>query len=93
MIKTRYKFIKKLYREYIIIFRKNNYNYIYNHEFLSLFKDKINIINKLNKYHINYIIIDNMKIVDIIMFMDNKYNSYKNKYIIYKILEDINYFN
>lgn len=86
MLKTRYKFVKKLYSDYIIIFRKNNYNYIYNYEFLSLINDKISIINKLNKYHINYIIIDNMKIVDIIMFKDNKYNSYKKRYIIYKIV-------
>ena len=86
MLKTRYKFIKRLYSDYIIIFRKNNYNYIYNYEFLSLINDKISIINKLNKYHINYIIIDNMKIVDIIMFKDNKYNSYKKRYIIYKIV-------
>ena len=86
MIKTRYKFIKRLYRDYIIIFRKNNYNYIYNYEFLSLFRDKNNVINKLNKYHINYIIVDNMKIVDITIFKDNKYNYYNNRYIIYKIM-------
>lgn len=85
MLKTRYKFIKRLYKDYIILFRKNNYNYIYNYEFLSFFKDK-NIINKLNKYHINYIIVDNMKIVDITIFKDNKYNYYNNRYIIYKIM-------
>ena len=88
MLKTRYKFIKRLYSDYIIIFKQNCYNYIYNYEFLSFFKDKISIINKLNKYHINYLIVDNMKIVDIIMFKDNKYNSYKNRFIIYKVLED-----
>ena len=41
MLKTRYKFIKRLYSDYII------------------------------------------------MFKDNKYNSYKKRYIIYKVLEDI----
>lgn len=86
MLKTRYKFVKRLYRDYIIIFKQKKYNYIYNYEFLSLFKDKISIINKLNKYHINYLIVDNMKIVDIITFKDNKYNSYKKKYLIYKII-------
>ena len=86
MLKIRYKFIKKLYKDYIIIFRKNNYNYIYNYEFLSLFNDKMSIISKLNKYHINYIILDNMKIVDIIMFKDNKYNSYMKRFLIYNII-------
>ena len=71
MLKTRYSFIKKLYNDYIIIYIKNNNYYIYNYEFLRLFNDKTNIINKLNKYHINYIIIDNMKIIDIIKYIDN----------------------
>ncbi len=86
MLKTRYNFIKRIYKDYIIIFRKNNYHYLYNYTFLSLFKDKNNIINKLNKYHINYIIIDNMKIIDIIMFKDNKYYYYQKRYIIYRII-------
>ena len=86
MLKTRYSFIKRLYNDYIIIYIKNNNYYIYNYEFLRLFNDKINIINKLNKYHINYIIIDNMKIIDIVKYIDNKYNYYKYRYIIYKVI-------
>ena len=99
MLKTRYKFVKKLYSDYIIIFRKKDYNYIYDYEFLNLFKDKISIINKLNKYYINYIIINNMKIINKKVFPNNKYNYYKKRYILYKILnrdnkgEKINYFN
>ena len=86
MLKTRYNFIKRLYKDYIIIFKKNNNNYIYDYEFLRLFKDKLNIIDKLNKYHINYIIIDNMKIINIKKYSDNKYNYYNNRYIIYKVI-------
>lgn len=86
MLKTRYNFIKRIYKDYIVIFTKNNDNYIYDYEFLFLFKDKISIISKLNKYHINYIILDNMKIVDTISFKDNKYNYYKKIYIIYRII-------
>ena len=99
MINTRYKFIKRLYKDYIIVFKKNNCNYIYDYEFLYLFKDKISIINKLNKYNINYIIINNMKIINKKVFNNNKYNYYKKRYILYKILnrdnkgEKINYFN
>ena len=99
VLKTRQKFVKKLYSDYIIIFRKKDYNYIYDYEFLNLFKDKISIINKLNKYYINYIIINNMKIINKKVFPNNKYNYYKKIYIIYKILnrdnkgEKINYFN
>ena len=52
MLKIRYSFIKRLYKDYVIIFKKNDNNYIYDYVFLYLFKDK------LNKYHINYIIID-----------------------------------
>ena len=86
MLKTRYNFIKRLYKDYIIIFKKNNNNYIYDYDFLYLFKDKINIINKLNKYHINYIIIDNVKIINIKKYSDNLYNYYNNRYIIYKVI-------
>lgn len=85
MIKTRYNFIKNIYNDYIIIFNKNNNYYIYNYEFLSILKDKISIINKLNKYNINYIIINNMDIIDKRIF-NNKYNYYKYRYIIYKII-------
>ena len=85
MIRTRYNFIKTIYNDYIIIFNKNNNYYIYNYEFLGILKDKINIINKLNKYNINYIIINNMDIIDKKVF-NNKYNYYKYRYIIYKII-------
>ena len=84
MLKTRHDFIKRIYKDYIIIYIKNNNYYIYNYEFLSLFKDKLNIINKLNKYHINYIIIDNMNIISKIIFNNNKYNYYKTRFMIYK---------
>ena len=84
MLKTRHDFIKNIYNDYIIIYNKNDNYYLYDYEFLYLFKGKL--INKLNKYHINYIIIDNMKIIDIIKYIDNKYNYYKYRYIIYKVI-------
>ena len=86
MLKTRHQFIKRIYKDYIIIYIKNNNYYIYNYEFLSLFKDKLNIINKLNKYHVNYIIIDNMNIIEKKSFNDNNYYRYMYKYMIYKII-------
>lgn len=84
MLKTRHDFIKNIYNDYIIIYNKNDNYYLYDYEFLYLFKGKL--INKLNKYHINYLIIDNMNIISKIIFNDNKYNYYKIRFIIYEII-------
>ena len=84
MIKTRYNFIKNIYNDYIIIYIKNNNYYIYDYEFLFILKGKL--INKLNKNHINYLIIDNMNIINKITFNDNKYNYYNIRFMIYKII-------
>ena len=83
MLRTRHDFIKSIYNDYIIIYIKNNY-YIYDYEFLFILKGKL--INKLNNNHINYLIIDNMNIINKITFNDNKYNYYNIRFMIYKII-------
>ena len=84
MLKARHDFIKNIYNDYIIIYIKNNYYYIYDYEFLYLLKGKL--INKLNENHINYLIIDNMNIINKNIFNDNKYNYYNIRFIIYRII-------
>ena len=84
MLKTRHGFIKNIYNDYIIIYIKNNNYYIYDYEFLFILKGKL--INKLNKNRINYLIIDNMNIINKITFNDNKYNYYNIRFMIYKII-------
>lgn len=74
MIKNKYKFLKKLYPNDIIIFLKKNTYYVYYEDVCLLKKVKrYRIINYLNMKHINYIIIDNLDIVEHKIFDDNKY--------------------
>ena len=82
MLKNRHDFIKKIIIIMLLFILKNNNYYIYDYEFIYFLKG--NLINELNKYHINYIIIDNMKIIKKIMFNDNKYNYYKIRFMIYR---------
>lgn len=74
MLRNRYRFIKKLYPNYIIIFMMKKKYYLVEEQmrFIKLFKKK-NIIETLEFYNINYIIIDNLTIIKRKEFNDNKY--------------------
>ena len=69
---TRYKFIKKLYPNYLVIIK-------YNDKFKSFRMDGLllnylidnNKIKKLNKLKINYVIVNNLDIIEIIEFLNN----------------------
>lgn len=94
MLKTRYKFIKKIYPEYIILFYKRGNTYIYQEDY-KMFKNFKNgkLITFIENEHINYLIVDNMKIIKKKNYFDNEYNFYKNKTTIlniYKYLKTSN---
>ena len=92
MIKNRYKFIKKIYKNYIIIFIRKHTFYIPKEELDLLrpfYSKKIKLIDFLNDNHINYLILDNLEIVKQCIFEDNKYKEIKYKSIIYKIYKSL----
>ena len=82
-MKERYEVIKKLYPNYLILIIKNNKYYTFD-------EDKIifNYINRnLNKYEINYIILDNLNIIVKKEYENNNYLNYYFKVNLINILE------
>lgn len=77
---NRYKFLKLIYRGSLIILVKskgNSYSYVTFGKDRFLFrylnKEKKKLFKKLNKYHINYVLVDNLDIVSERQFEDNNY--------------------
>lgn len=82
-MKERYEVIKKLYPNYLILLIKNNKYYTFD-------EDKIifNYINRnLNRYEINYIILDNLDIIVKKEYENNNYLYYYTKYKLINLLE------
>ena len=82
-MKERYELIKKLYPNYLILLIKNNKYYTFD-------EDKIifNYINRnLNRYEINYIILDNLDIIVKKEYENNNYLNYYFKINLINILE------
>ncbi len=82
-MKERYEVIKKLYPNYLILLIKNNKYYTFD-------EDKIifNYINRnLNRYEINYIILDNLDIIVKKEYENNNYLNYYFKINLINILE------
>ena len=86
-MKNRYEVIKKLYPEYIIILIKKA-------KYITIDTDKeimdylkIDSLNKLKKFKMNYLILDNLEIVDIKEYNQN--NNYKIYYLRLSILKII----
>lgn len=87
---NRYSFTKNVYKDYIVlIIRKNKY-YSYNKDREVLdyirFKDKTNI---LRKRHINYLVLDDLDIIEKYEYVDNKLERYKYLINIDKIFNKI----
>lgn len=87
---NRYSFTKKVYPNYIILILKNNKYYSYGIDKKIIdyinFKDKLFVIKKRN---INYLILDNLDIIDKVEYKDNMYDKYT--YLVYlnKIFNEI----
>ena len=83
IMKERYEVIKKLYPNYLILLIKNNKYYTFG-------EDKLiyTYINKnLNKYEINYMILDNLDIIVKKEYENNNYLNYYFKANLINILE------
>lgn len=83
---NRYNFTKNVYKDYLIIIRRKNKYYTFSKDKKILnyinFKDKIYVIKKKQ---INYLILDNLDIIDITKYDNNNYN----KYLYLSYIDDI----
>ncbi len=92
-LKTRYIYFKKNYMEYCCLFILKNQKISsceLDLELLNLLKEK-DIQKFLNQSHINYLIVDNLKIIQKKEFCDNQYHKFiyfmETKKIIKRILK------
>lgn len=88
IIMTRYKFIKKIYKDYIVLITKKNKIITYSKDKELLMYLNINRLEELKKYNINYIIIDkNNEIFYKYKSINNNYNYYLMKYIMINFIK------
>lgn len=83
---NRYIFIKRIYKDSLIIFIKNNKYYCIKED-KDIFKICKNNISEVRKNKINYLIIDNLVVIESHFYKDNNYNKYKMLIIVMKVLE------
>ena len=77
MLKTRYKFLKKLYPWDVILFYKDGKYLLYDNDYYVLrVISYYNIVNELENNHINYLIINNLRVIKHNIYCDNKYYEY-----------------
>ena len=87
MLKTRYKFLKKLYSWDVILFYKDGKYLIYDNDcYIIRVINDYRIVDECEKNHINYLIIDNLRVIKHNIYCDNKYYEYLFKGLL------INYF-
>ena len=83
---NRYIFIKRIYKDSLIIFIKNNKYYCIKED-KDIFKICKNNISEVRKNKINYLIIDNLVVIESHFYKDNNYNKYKMLIIVMKVIE------
>ena len=83
-VRNRYEIVRKYYKDCVILILIRKKLYIYKDNILTSFKQ----INKLKELHINYIILDNLDIIER-KYEDNKYEEYYLKYSLNNILDNI----
>ena len=83
-VKIRYEIARKYYKNCVILILIKKKLYIYKNNILTDFKQ----INKLKELHINYIILDNLEVIEK-KYVDNNYEEYFLKYSLNNILDNI----
>ena len=75
-MRNRYNIIKSIYEDYLILIKKGNHYLTLDID--KLIMDKLNIkkIINLKQKHINYLILDNLQIIEKQEYQNNKYNEY-----------------
>ena len=88
IIMTRYKFIKKIYKDYIVLITKKNKIITYSKDKELLMYLNINRLEELKNYNINYIIVDkNNEVFYEYKSINNNYNYYLMKYTIINFIK------
>lgn len=84
----RYWFVKQLFKDYLVILKKQNHFISFNidNEILDylVFTDDFSLIDR---YHINYIVVDNLEIINNKSFKNNNYFKYMYLCKLLKIIE------
>lgn len=80
MLKTKYIFLRRLYNDYVIVF------FYQGKIFGKRYKEKL--INNLRKWHINYVLLDNLEVIEIMEYEDNRYLEILYKGIIMLMIRD-----
>lgn len=83
---NRYLFLKRLYKDYIILIRFKNKLISYDIDLL-LFKEYG--FDKIKQYNINYIVLNNLEIDELGNYDNNKYLYYYKKILIFEIIRKI----
>ena len=79
MMKNRYIFFKRIFKNYVILFKKQNKYYSLEIDYL--------LMTFIGKKNLNYILIDEKNNDKIITFSVNNYNYYVFKIFLDKLLE------
>lgn len=86
---SRYKFIKKLYPNTLVLFYdKGKYSSLATDQFILNFIQFTSLYS-LEKRKINYLVVQNMNILERKKFLDNKYSFYYSEVRLLNILERI----
>ncbi len=87
--RNRYIFIKRTYPKTIILFENNGKyrGYSLDEEFLNFLKFKS--LKSLDYFHINYLVVQNMEILEHKVFTPNLYDLYYLRFRILKVLKAI----
>lgn len=87
---TRYKFIKKLYPRSLVIIKSNDKYKSFRKDgvLLDYIIDNFNL-NKISKFKINFIIVENLDIIEEKEFVDNNYYKFIKVAYLSKVLIEI----
>lgn len=81
-MKERYLIIKKLYKDYVILIKDKNNNYI-------PFEEDLKIVNYFDIKDVNTIYLNNLEIEEINCYKNNRYNELYLKVKLIELLEDL----
>ena len=87
---NRYKFTKSIYSDYLVIIYRlgNHYSFSYDDDILKYIKFKGNT-NIIKRKRINYLVLNNLDIIEINKYYDNRYNYYLKIICIIKVVNMI----
>ena len=89
MLKTKYNFLKRLYPVDVILFYKDGKYLLYgNDRYITVIINDYFIVDKCEKNHINYLIIDNLTIIKRIIYDNNRFYEYLFKGLLIDVLDN-----